>query len=53
MCEDLGLSNTSFSTSKAPVLNPLYKEHSAGGSSSGSAVLVCVELCCLNTLDFI
>ena len=39
-CEDMCYSGASFLTHKGPVLNPINKEHSAGGSSSGSGVVV-------------
>ena len=39
-CEDLCCSGASYNTTYGPVRNPWNKEHSAGGSSSGSAVAV-------------
>jgi amidase len=40
VCEDLCFSGGSFTSATGPVLNPHKKTHNAGGSSSGSAVLV-------------
>lgn len=40
-CEDLCYSANSHTSAKGPVSNPLNKQHCAGGSSSGCAVLVC------------
>lgn len=40
VCEDLCLSGESFTGALGPVLNPVNTKHSAGGSSSGCAVLV-------------
>ena len=39
-CEDLCLSGGSFLTKYGPVTNPYNKDYSAGGSSSGSGVVV-------------
>ncbi|XP_030829316.1 uncharacterized protein LOC588819 [Strongylocentrotus purpuratus] len=39
-CEDLCYSANSHTSAKGPVSNPLNKQHCAGGSSSGCAVLV-------------
>ena len=39
-CEDLCLSGGSYVTTYGPVRNPVNKDYSAGGSSSGSGVLV-------------
>ena len=39
-CEDFCQSSSSFTSVSGPVLNPFDKTRSAGGSSSGSAVLV-------------
>jgi amidase len=39
-CEDLCFSGSSFTSKPLPVLNPHKPTHSAGGSSSGSAVVV-------------
>ena len=44
-CEDLCLSGASYMTTLGPVRNPNNPEHSAGGSSSGSGVVVSVEVC--------
>ena len=40
VCEDLCFSGASFTSKPLPVLNPHTPTHSAGGSSSGSAVVV-------------
>lgn len=40
VCEDLCFSGASFTSKPAPVRNPWDPERNAGGSSSGSAVLV-------------
>jgi amidase len=40
VCEHLCFSGSSFTSDTGPVLNPHNPEHSAGGSSSGSAALV-------------
>ncbi|GAA4263369.1 amidase [Dactylosporangium darangshiense] len=40
VCEDLCLSGGSHTSASGPVRNPWSTEHSSGGSSSGSAVLV-------------
>src|SRR5262249_7654493 len=40
VCEDLCFSGASFTSKPLPVLNPHKPTHSAGGSSSGSAVAV-------------
>jgi len=40
VCEDLCFSGASFFTKYGPVMNPLNKAHSAGGSSGGSGALV-------------
>jgi amidase len=40
VCEDLCFSGASFTSATGPVLNPHKKTHNAGGSSSGSAVLL-------------
>ena len=40
VCEDLGGDGGSFTSVTGPVVNPHNKERMAGGSSSGSAVLV-------------
>src|SRR2546428_13836623 len=40
VCEHLCFSGSSFTSDPGPVLNPHNPEHSAGGSSSGSAALV-------------
>jgi amidase len=40
VCEDLCFSGGSFTSATGPVLNPHKTTHNAGGSSSGSAVLV-------------
>lgn len=39
-CEDLCFSGASFDTRKGPVTNPFNTEHTSGGSSSGSAVVI-------------
>ena len=39
-CEDLCISGGSITSKPLPVLNPIRSNYSAGGSSSGSAVLV-------------
>ncbi|XP_071961362.1 amidase-like [Antedon mediterranea] len=39
-CEDWCYSDSSFTAARGPVLNPIDKTRTAGGSSSGSAVLV-------------
>lgn len=39
-CEDLCQTSSSFTSVSGPVLNPFDINRSAGGSSSGSAVLV-------------
>jgi amidase len=40
VCEHLCFSGSSFTSDTGPVLNPHKSDHSAGGSSSGSAALV-------------
>src|SRR5690606_695313 len=40
VCEDLCFSGASFTSASGPVLNPWDTSRNAGGSSSGSAVLV-------------
>jgi amidase len=40
VCEDLCVSGASHTAASGPVSNPWNREHSSGGSSSGSAVLV-------------
>lgn len=40
-CEDMCISGGSVGSIPLPVKNPITLEHSAGGSSSGSAALVC------------
>ncbi|XP_057303712.1 amidase-like [Hydractinia symbiolongicarpus] len=41
-CEDLCMSGASYMTTYGPVHNPCNVEYSAGGSSSGSAVVVAI-----------
>ncbi|MEH6499020.1 MAG: amidase [Pseudoalteromonas distincta] len=43
VCEDLCFSGGSFTAASGPVTNPWNPSRNAGGSSSGSAVLVAVE----------
>lgn len=43
VCEDLCFSGGSFTAASGPVANPWDPSRNAGGSSSGSAVLVAVE----------
>lgn len=43
-CENLCVSGSSFSSASGPVLNPYDTTRAAGGSSSGSAVLVMISL---------
>lgn len=43
VCEDLCLSGASFTSANGPVKNPWDLTRNAGGSSSGSAVLVALE----------
>lgn len=43
-CENYCLSAMSFTSATGPVDNPWLKGHSAGGSSSGSAVLIAVNM---------
>lgn len=45
VCEHLCLSGSSFTSDTGPVLNPYSPDHSAGGSSSGSAALVATSEC--------
>ncbi len=39
-CENLSMAGGSYTNSKGPIHNPYKRGHNAGGSSSGSAVLV-------------
>lgn len=42
VCEDLCFSGSSFTSASGPVLNPWDRSRSAGGSSSGNAVVLAV-----------
>jgi len=44
-CENMCCSGSSFSSASGPVLNPYDTTRTAGGSSSGCAVLVCTIYC--------